>query len=69
MHLDVNAKSISCITSDTEKGAYAVFDVFDGLLLGRYANPAQPMKIVKRIIYIFLLLFLFFFSNYLFFVL
>ena len=50
MRLDVNAKSISCITSDTEKGAYAVFDVFDGLLLGRYANPAQPMKIVKRII-------------------
>ena len=48
MRLDVNAKSISCITSDTEKGAYVVFDVFDGLLLGRYANPAQPMKIVKR---------------------
>uniref|UniRef100_A0A1X7UL93 acylaminoacyl-peptidase n=1 Tax=Amphimedon queenslandica TaxID=400682 RepID=A0A1X7UL93_AMPQE len=45
MRLDVNTKSISCITSDTEKGAYAVFDVFDGLLLGRYANPAQPMKI------------------------
>ncbi|XP_019862793.1 PREDICTED: acylamino-acid-releasing enzyme-like [Amphimedon queenslandica] len=45
MRLDVNTKSISCITSDTEKGVYAVFDVFDGLLLGRYANPAQPMKI------------------------
>ncbi|XP_019853672.1 PREDICTED: acylamino-acid-releasing enzyme-like [Amphimedon queenslandica] len=45
MRLDVNTKSISCITSDTEKGAYAVFDVFDGLLLGQYANPAQPRKI------------------------
>ena len=46
MCINVNTGSVSCVTADTEKGAYAVLDVFDGLLLGRYANPAHPMKIV-----------------------
>ena len=48
MRINVNTGSVSCITSDTEKGAYVVLDVFEGLLLGQYTNPAHPMKIVHK---------------------
>ena len=48
MRINVNTGSVSCITSDTEKGEYVVLDVFEGLLLGQYTNPAHPMQIVHK---------------------
>ena len=38
---------VHCMTAATDIGTYNVLDVWNGLIVVRYTNPAQPTKIVS----------------------
>lgn len=45
--VDTITGDVHCMTAATDIGTYNVLDVWNGLIVVRYANPAHPTKIVS----------------------
>ena len=47
LRVDTITGDVHCMTAATDIGTYNVLDVWNGLIVVRYSNPAHPTKIVS----------------------
>lgn len=47
LRVDTVTGDVHCMTAATDIGTYNVLDVWNGLIVVCYTNPAQPTKIVS----------------------